>query len=291
MTGRRIVTRRPGLAAPPSEKASDEQLPAAPQVLERPLWEQWADQRALATGERLQKVLAVRGWGSRRICEDMITAGRVTVNGVTAVLGQRVDVDTDRVEVDGVQIGLQPDLVYYLLNKPTGVITTASDPQGRTTAVSLVPAEPRVFTVGRLDVETEGLLLLTNDGDLANRVAHPSHGVEKEYLAHVDGNVPASALKRLRDGVELDDGLTAPARASQISPGVLRLTIHEGRNRQVRRMCEAVGCPVQRLVRVRIGPLRDSSLAPGEWRELTVEEVRQLIEAVAGAPRRYDRRP
>jgi len=259
--------------------------------VERPLWEQWAEQRELATGERLQKVLAARGWGSRRLCEEMIVAGRVTVNGVLAVLGQRVDTDADTVEVDGVPIGLRPDLVHCLLNKPPGVITTASDPQGRPTVLQLVPAEPRVFPVGRLDADTEGLLLLTNDGELANRIAHPSHGVDKEYLAHVTGNVPASALHRLRDGVELEDGVTAPARASQISPGVLRITIHEGRNRQVRRMCEAVGFPVQRLVRVRIGPLRDATLKPGEWRQLEPREIRDLTEAVAGAPRRYDRRP
>ncbi len=259
--------------------------------LEKPLWEQWADQRGLATGERLQKVLAIRGWGSRRICEDMISAGRVTVNGAVAVLGQRVDVDSDVVEVDGVQIGLRPDLVYYLLNKPAGVITTASDPQGRPTVVSMVPDEPRVFSVGRLDVDTEGLLLMTNDGELANRIAHPSHGVEKEYLAHVNGNVPGNLLHRLRDGIELDDGVTAPARVSQLSPGLLRITIHEGRNRQVRRMCEAIGFPVQRLARVRIGPLRDAGLAPGRFRALTLDELRQLIEAVAGSPRSYDRRP
>lgn len=258
---------------------------------EKPLWEQWADQRALATGERLQKVLAIRGWGSRRLCEDMITAGRVTVNGVVAVLGQRVEIGADLVEVDGVQIGLRPELVYYLLNKPAGVITTASDPQGRPTVTSLVPEEPRVFPVGRLDADTEGLLLLTNDGELANRISHPSHGVEKEYLAHVTGNVPGKLLHRLRDGIELDDGMTAPARVSQLSPGLLRITIHEGRNRQVRRMCDAIGFPVQRLARVRIGPLRDAGLVPGQCRELTLDEIRQLVEAVAGAPRSYDRRP
>ncbi len=159
-----------------------------------------------------------------------------------------------------------------------------------TTVVDLVPAEPRVYPVGRLDAETEGLLLLTNDGELAHRITHPSLGVEKEYLVHVNGNVPASALQRLRDGVELDDGMTAPARASQISAGLLRITIHEGRNRQVRRMCSAVGFPVRRLVRVRIGPLRDAQLPPGRWRNLSIDEVRQLVEAVAGTPRRYDRR-
>jgi 23S rRNA pseudouridine2605 synthase len=274
-----------------SEQPSPSNSHPLEKPLEKPLWEQWADQRATASGERLQKVLALRGWGSRRVCEELIAAGRVTVNGEVAVLGRRVEIETDTVEVDGVQIGLSPDLVYYLLNKPAGVITTASDPQGRQTVIELVPAEPRVFSVGRLDADTEGLLLLTNDGALANRISHPSHGVEKEYLASVDGNVGNNLLRRLREGIELDDGITAPARASQISPGLLRIAIHEGRNRQVRRMCEAIGFPVQRLVRVRIGPLRDSTLAPGEWRELTADEVRQLAEAVAGTPRSYDRRP
>jgi 23S rRNA pseudouridine2605 synthase len=263
----------------------------ADKPVEKPLWEQWADQRAVATGERLQKVLALRGWGSRRVCEDLIAAGRVMVNGEVAVLGRRVETDTDTVDVDGVPIGLRPDIVYYLLNKPSGVITTASDPQGRPTVIELVPDEPRVFSVGRLDADTEGLLLLTNDGVLANLISHPSHGVDKEYLASVDGNIPNNLLRRLREGIELDDGMTAPARASQISPGLLRITIHEGRNRQVRRMCEAIGFPVRRLVRVRIGPLRDATLGPGEWRALAQEEVRQLAEAVAGTPRSYDRRP
>ena len=254
--------------------------------LEPPLWEQLAARSAaLPQGERLQKVLAVRGWGSRRVCEDMISAGRVTVNGEVAVLGRRVDVETDMVEVDGVPVGTKPGLVYYLLNKPEGVVTTAHDPQGRPTVVQMVPAEPRVYPVGRLDVGTEGLLLLTNDGDLAHRLAHPSHGVEKEYLAEVAGSPGSGAVRRLRDGVPLDDGVTAPAKVSQPSPGVLRITIHEGRNRQVRRMCDAVGHPVQRLVRVRIGPLRDAALAPGSWRELTQDEVLSLVKAVAGDTR------
>ncbi len=251
-------------------------------AVEPPLWEQIAARNAaLPQGERLQKVLAIRGWGSRRVCEDLITAGRVTVNGETAVLGRRVDADHDRVEVDGVPIGVKPGLVYYLLNKPAGVVTTVTDTHARPTVVELVPAEPRVYPVGRLDLDTEGLLLLTNDGELAQRLTHPSHGVEKEYLVEVDhGSVAQGKLRQLREGVVLDDGTTAPAKVSQPSPGVLRLTIHEGRNRQVRRMCEAIGHPVQRLVRVRIGPLRDAMLAPGEWRQLTAGEVKELIESV-----------
>ncbi len=252
---------------------------------EPPLWEQMAAaSAALPQGERLQKVLAATGYGSRRVCEDLIAAGRVTVNGTVAVLGRRVDPDVDRVEVDGAPIGVRPGLVYYLLNKPVGVITTARDTHGRQTVLDLVPSDPRVFSVGRLDVDTEGLLLLTNDGQLANRIAHPSHGIEKEYLVEVRGGpVSAGALRSLREGVELDDGMTSPARVSQPDPGVLRLVIHEGRNRQVRRMSEAVGYPVHRLVRTRIGPIVDRTLRPGQWRDLTTDEWRALTEAVADA--------
>ena len=232
-------------------------------------------------GERLQKVLARVGIGSRRVCEDLIAEGRVLVDGEMAVLGRRVDPETARIEADGAPVGVRPDLVHYVLNKPAGVVTTADDPQGRPTVVGLVPNEPRVFPVGRLDVDTEGLLLLTNDGELAHRLTHPSYGVEKEYVAEVEGLPTRAVLRRLREGVELDDGPTAPARATLVDPSVVRLTIHEGRNRQVRRMCEAVGHSVVRLVRTRIGPLADRSLAPGAWRELTGDEVRSLQRAVA----------
>ncbi len=235
-------------------------------------------------GERIQKVLAQAGVGSRRVGDALVAAGRVRVNGEVARPGRRVDVDHDVVTVDDVPIGVRPGLVYYLLHKPAGVVTTASDPQGRPTVVEAVPAEPRVFPVGRLDVDTEGLLVLTNDGDLTQRLTHPSFGVEKEYVAEVEGAPTRGALRALREGVELDDGVTAPARVSSSSPGVLRLVIHEGRNRQVRRMCAAVGHPVRRLVRTRIGPLRLSGLAPGEWRPLTVAEVRALERAAAGGP-------
>jgi 23S rRNA pseudouridine2605 synthase len=148
--------------------------------------------------------------------------------------------------------------------------------------VALVPAEPRVFPVGRLDADTEGLLLLTNDGDLAHRLTHPSFGVEKEYLAEVEGTPSPAALRRLRQGVELEDGTTAPAKVAAVGEHGLRITIHEGRKRQVRRMCEAVGHPVRRLVRTRIGPLSERRLKPGEWRPLTVPEVRSLERAVGG---------
>ncbi|HAM03584.1 MAG TPA: MFS transporter, partial [Acidimicrobiaceae bacterium] len=184
-------------------------------------------------GDRLQKVLARAGFGSRRSCEELIAAGRVTVNGEPAVLGRRVDPRSDHVEVDGVPVPMLPGLVHYLLNKPAGVVTTADDPVGRPTVVSLVPDDPRVFPVGRLDADTEGLLVLTNDGDLAQRLSHPSFGVEKEYLAEVNGGPGPAALRALRRGVDLEDGRTAPARVGVLAPGVLRIVIHEGRNRQV----------------------------------------------------------
>jgi len=240
------------------------------------------DSGAAVEGERLQKVLARIGFGSRRACEDLIANGRVTVNGDTAVLGRRVEPDCDVVEVDGVPVGIVPGAVHYVLNKPTGVVTTASDTHGRETVVDLVPREPRVFPVGRLDMDTSGLLILTNDGTLANLLAHPRHGVDKEYLVEVDSNgraVPERVLVHLRRGVELDDGLTGPAVVGQPQPGVLRIVIHEGRNRQVRRMCEHVGFPVVRLARTRIGPLADPSLAPGRWRLLSTDEVFALSTA------------
>lgn len=243
-------------------------------------------------------MLARAGFGSRRVCDDLIAEGHVTVNGEVAELGRRVDPETDVVEVDGAAVGMRAGLVYYLLNKPAGVVTTADDPQGRPTVVTLVPEEPRVFPVGRLDLDTEGLLLLTNDGELTHRLTHPSFGVDKEYLAEVQGNPARGALRTLRNGVELDDGVTAPAKASLVGdtgPGatsaMVRITIHEGRNRQVRRMCEAVGHPVLRLVRTRIGPLADPDLPPGEWRPLTQDEVRALERAAAAASAPGDAAP
>ncbi len=233
-------------------------------------------------GERLQKVLARLGFGSRRICEELIADERVTVGGEIAILGRRVDVEDDIVAVDGAVVGIRPGLICYVLNKPIGVITTADDPQGRPTVVQIVPSEPRVFPVGRLDADTEGLLLLTNDGDLTHKLTHPSFGVEKEYLASVEGTPSRGAIRQLREGIELDDGPTSPARVTAVDDRLLRITIHEGRNRQVRRMCDAIGHPVERLVRTRIGPFVDRKLKPGEWRELTREEVRTLEIAVGG---------
>ncbi len=226
--------------------------------------------------ERIQKVLAAAGVASRRAVEEMVAEGRISVNGQPARLGQRIDPEHDAVEVDGVPVGLRADLVYYLLNKPSGVVTTASDPQGRPTVVAMVPSEPRVFPVGRLDADSEGLLLLTNDGGLTHRLTHPSFGVDKEYLAHVEGRPGRGSLRSLREGVELDDGMARAVAVSLPEPSVIRIVVHEGRNRLVRRMCEAIGHPVIRLVRTRIGPLADRRLPPGEWRDLSQSEVRKL---------------
>ena len=235
----------------------------------------------MSEGERLQKVLARAGFGSRRACEALIDAGRVTVDGEVARLGRRVDVERSSIAVDELPVQVREDLVYYLLNKPRRVVTTARDPEGRPTVLELVPLEPRVFPVGRLDYDSEGLLVLTNDGEFAQRLAHPSHGVPKAYLAEVEGATTSATLRRLREGVELDDGRTAPAAARLVSSSrgrsAVELVIHEGRNRQVRRMLEAVGHPVTRLVRTRVGPVADPDLAPGKWRPLAAREVRALL--------------
>ncbi len=232
-------------------------------------------------------MLARAGFGSRRAAEELIAAGRVEVDGEVAALGRRVDPERERITVDGIPVVVRADVVYYLLNKPARVVTTARDPEGRSTVLELVPLEPRVFPVGRLDYETEGLLVLTNDGELAQLLSHPSHAVEKAYLAEVEGVPSRAALRRLREGVDLDDGRTAPARARIVQThgdsAALEVVIHEGRNRQVRRMCEQVGHRVRRLVRTRIGPVSDRRLAPGQWRPLRRREVRALFEA-AGAP-------
>ena len=232
--------------------------------------------------ERLQKVLARAGIASRRASEEMIQAGRVTINGQIAALGDKV-ADSDRIELDGIPVLRDPNLVHYLLHKPRDVVSTASDTQNRQTVVDLVPSTIRVYPVGRLDADSEGLIILTNDGDLTHRLTHPSFGVPKEYLVHVEGIPQRSALRSLREGIQLEDGMTAPAQVSMPDQRLLKITIHEGRNRQVRRMCAAIGHPVVRLVRVRIGPITDSSLTAGSWRELTNEEVRSLYQAAANS--------
>jgi pseudouridine synthase len=233
--------------------------------------------------ERVQKVLARAGLGSRRACEDLVRQGRVRISGRTAELGDRLDPSRDRVEVDGVRVPLDPELRYYALNKPKGVVTTARDPQRRTDIRSFLPSGERVFPVGRLDRDTEGLLLLTNDGELANRLMHPRYGVEKEYLAEVDGRPGQRALAKLVGGVRLDDGVARArsARAVAATGGrtAVRIVMTEGRKREIRRMLGAVELPVRRLVRVRVGPVRLERLPPGEVRELEPEEVRALWEA------------
>ncbi len=198
------------------------------------------------SGDRLQKVLAQRGLGSRRACEELIADGRVTVNGDVAVLGRRVDIEVDRIEVDGAPLAVRPGLRVLPAEQAARSGHHRSPTRnGRPIVTDFVPAEPRVFPVGRLDADTEGLLMLTNDGDLSHRLTHPCFGVEKEYLAEVAGRPSAAAVRMLREGVELDDGITAPAKVALSPPNLLRITIHEGRNRQVRRMCDAVGHPVR----------------------------------------------
>ena len=223
---------------------------------------------------RLNAYLARAGVASRRGADELIKAGRVTVNGAPGELNTLVDA-ADRVEVDGVAVAKQP-LAYILLHKPRGVVTTARDTHGRRTVVELVEHPSRVVPVGRLDVDTTGALLLTNDGALAHRLAHPRYGVEKVYEVEVEGDPDEAALRRLREGVELEDGVTAPAAVRRLGRGRIELTLHEGRNRQARRMCDAVGHPVRRLHRSRYAELTLDQLAEGEWRELSRDEVDAL---------------
>jgi 23S rRNA pseudouridine2605 synthase len=234
-------------------------------------------------GERLQKVLAAAGIGSRREVESLIAAGRVVVNGRVAVLGRRIDSSKDLVEVDGSRVPLDTRLVFYLLNKPRGVITTARDPQGRPSVLDLVELPQRVWPVGRLDADTEGALLLTNDGELTRRLTHPSFGVPKRYLAEVRGHVGRDALRALARGVSLEDGVARALDAHLVQrrkgSSLVEITLAEGRNRQVRRMLERVDHPVVRLARTAIGPLMLGHLRTGSVRRLGAEEVRSLYRA------------
>jgi 23S rRNA pseudouridine2605 synthase len=223
---------------------------------------------------RLNAYLARAGVASRRKADELIKEGRVSVNGRPGQLNTFVE-RRDRVEVDGKPVAAQK-LAYVLLHKPGGTVTTASDPQGRPTVVDLVDLSERVVPVGRLDVETTGALLLTNDGPLAHRLAHPRYGVEKVYVADVEGRPGEGALAALAEGVELDDGMTAPATVRCLAPSRIELTLHEGRNRQVRRMLEAVGHPVRRLHRTTYAGLTLEGLEPGQWRELEPSEVQRL---------------
>jgi 23S rRNA pseudouridine2605 synthase len=236
--------------------------------------------------ERLQKVLAQAGLGSRRKCEEIIRAGRVEVNGRKVTeLGVKVDPHADAITVDGREIHSQ-NKIYLLLHKPKGVITSVKDPQGRKVVTDYIKGvSQRVYPVGRLDYDTEGLLLLTNDGEFANLMTHPRHHIPKTYHATVRGIPHGSILDKLKEGIDLEDGRTAPAEAEYLdihpekNETILSITIYEGRNRQVRRMLEAVSCPVIRLKRVKFGPLSLAGLSRGKFRHLTAEEVRELRES------------
>jgi 23S rRNA pseudouridine2605 synthase len=225
---------------------------------------------------RLGKYLAHSGVASRRAAEELIRAGRVSV-GAEVVTDPARDVDeTSGVLVDGEPVAPEA-LEVHVLNKPAGVVSTARDTHGRPTVTQLVPSGRRLYPIGRLDAETTGLILLTNDGELANRLTHPRYGVPRMYLARVEPRpVPEHALRKLREGVELDDGPAQPAKVRQVEPGLLEITIHEGRKRQVRRMCEAVGHPVVELTRIGFGPLRLGELGPGKHRRLTAAEIERL---------------
>ncbi|MBV9806198.1 MAG: rRNA pseudouridine synthase [Solirubrobacterales bacterium] len=233
---------------------------------------------------RLAKYLATAGVASRRASEDVVRTGRVTIGGQIVTDPAR-DVGTDdAVALDGKPVAAVHERVVYALNKPAGVVSTARDPQGRPTVVTLVPQTERLYPVGRLDIDTTGLILLTNEGDLAHRLTHPSFEVEKTYRAVVGGRpVRDPELDALRGGVELDDGRTAPACVQRISADTIEITIHEGRKRQIKRMCEAVGHPVKRLERVGFGPLLLGDLPRGRWRRLTDAEVDALMRAASAA--------
>jgi len=233
-------------------------------------------------GIRLQKVLAEAGLASRRAAEELIAEGRVEVNGEIAVLGRRVDPASDVIRVDGSRVPTARRHRYVMLNKPTGVVTTLDDPEGRPTVADYMPKGPRLFHVGRLDTDTSGLLLLTNDGELANRLTHPRYEVPKTYVAAVTGRVTPATCKRLRAGVELDDGVVKPDSVTLLDAGprnsLVRITLHEGRNRVVRRLLEAVGFPVIDLARVALGPLQLGTLKLGQTRELTQDELGALLD-------------
>jgi 23S rRNA pseudouridine2605 synthase len=241
---------------------------------------------------RLAKYLATAGIASRRAAEDLIRAGRVTVAGATVSDPARDVNDTDDVAVDGVAVAVQRLRLVFALNKPAGVVSTASDPQGRRTVVSLLPQTPRLYPVGRLDIDTTGLILLTNDGDLAYRLTHPRFEVDKTYRAVLTRPpVHDRTLRALRNGIVLEDGPTAPARVRRVGADTIELTIHEGRKRQVKRMCEQVGHPVRRLERIRFGNLELGDLKPGAYRRLTEPEVRKLAAVSAGSAARQRAEP
>lgn len=230
---------------------------------------------------RIQKAIANAGLMSRRAAEEAMVTGRVLLNGQPVVLGDRVDPEADVLTVDGALVPVSEDLETHLLNKPVGVISTADDPQGRETVVDLIDSDKRLYPVGRLDADSEGLILVSNDGELTNRVTHPSFGVTKTYLAEVEGAVSGSTIRRLASGVDLEDG---PAKAesaklvdSRPTRSLVEVVMIEGRNREVRRLFEAVGNPVTRLVRTAIGGLNDPDLKPGRSRQLTASDIQRIL--------------
>jgi 23S rRNA pseudouridine2605 synthase len=237
-------------------------------------------------GVRLQKVLAAAGLGSRRVCEEMIERGRVTVDGKRVrEQGMRVDPQKAVIHVDGMRVASAPDSVYLALNKPAGVLSTMSDPEGRPTIGDLVEDRgQRLFHVGRLDAETEGLILVMNDGELAHRLTHPSYGVQKTYMAQVEGVIPRDLGKRLREGVLLEDGLARADSFRMIDAvgrhAMVEVVLHEGRKHIVRRMMAEAGFPVERLVRVKFGPVSLGDQRPGRIRNLSVQEIGALYSAV-----------
>ncbi len=257
--------------------------------LERVSMKKEYDNQSSSVGERLQKVIAQAGVASRRQAEEFMRQGRVKVNGVVvSTLGTKVRLD-DKIEIDGKPLPKrQREYSYFLLHKPCGYITSASDPQGRKTVMDLFKKVPqRIYPVGRLDYNTSGLLLLTNDGEIAHRLMHPSYEVKKTYQVEVEKKIPEKHLQLLRKGIELEDGKTAPAQIREVSPRgrsllpTYEITIHEGRNRQVRRMFLAIGFPVVALKRIRFGPLElESSLPSGQFRPLTHKEIQSLKDTV-----------
>lgn len=234
--------------------------------------------------ERLQKLLSQAGVASRRASEELIIQGRVTVDGKVAQLGDKADPTTQIVAVDGERIKVNSDIVYLAFNKPLGVVTTADDPQGRPTVLDFMPPKPRVYPVGRLDMDTSGLLLLTNDGEFANRITHPSYGIEKTYMCQIRGNVPKKVIRELIDGVELEDGpakaIKANLRIADQNRSLIEMVIAEGRNRQVRRMIAAVGLQLEALVRTKIGPVRLGDMGQGKMRQLNSQELGALYKLI-----------
>ncbi|MEI2834360.1 MAG: pseudouridine synthase [Acidimicrobiia bacterium] len=238
--------------------------------------------------QRIQKLLAHAGVASRRVVEDMIEEGRITLNGSVVNLGEKATVN-DEICVDDIKVPLSSELVWFLLNKPLNILSSSSDDRGRKTVVDIIDTDKRIFPVGRLDINTTGLLILTNDGELTNLLTHPKYGVSKTYVARLDGHVQNAQIETLQNGVELDDGMTSPAKVKVIArksdQSVLEIIIHEGRNRQIRRMASAIGHEVLSLQRIAIGPIVDKKLKTGEYRKLEINEILTLNSSIHNTSR------